>query len=88
MIEIIDNKEIKRFLVRENLDEIGYVEYDDDLTLTYLFVNPDFRGQGKAKVIAQAIYQEIKSLNKKVNVTCKVLKGILESDEKYKEILL
>lgn len=89
IIEVIDNKDLKRFLVRENLVEIGYVDYidEDELCLTYMLVHPEFRGQGKAKIIAQSMYNEVKSQNQKARVTCKVLKGILESDEKYKEIL-
>lgn len=90
IIEVIDKKEMKRYLVRENLVEIGYCDYTDEgnLNLTYLFVHPEFRGQGKAKIIAEGIYQEIKSMDIKVIVTCGVLKDILESDQDYKEILL
>lgn len=88
MIEIIDNKDMKRFLIREDNIEIGYVDYIDDLTLTYLFIHPEFRGQGKGRVSAEAIYQEMIARDKKVQVTCKVLKGILEKDDKYRSILL
>lgn len=88
MIEIIDNMDMKRFLIREDNVEIGYIDYIDDLTLTYLYIHPDFRGKGKGKVAAKAIYDEMIRRNKKVNVTCSVLNGILEKNDEYKQILL
>lgn len=86
MVEIIDNMDMKRFLIREDNTEIGYIDYIDDLTLTYLYIHPDFRGKGK--VAAKAIYDEMIRRNKKVNVTCSVLNGILEKSDEYRQILL
>ncbi len=90
MIKFNDNEELMQLEVFEDDREIGRIEYfidGDDLLLTLIYVEEDFRGQGKTKHLVKVAYDWVKQQNKQVEVTCSVLKGLLLKDDEYKSIV-
>ncbi len=90
MIKCIDNKELMQYEVYEQDEMIGRVEYNfenDQMILTMIFVDPKFRGQKKASIIAKETYSWLKDSNRKVKVTCHVLHNMYSSEE-YCDILI
>ncbi len=90
MIKCIENKELQHYEVYENEAMIGRVEYKfegDQMILTMIYVEPNFRGQKKAGIIAKETYDWLKSKKQQVTVTCHVLHSMYSSEE-YQDILL
>lgn len=89
MYKLVDDKvETKYMVYDENENLIGYVDYSlgENMVLTFLFVEPQYRRQGNGTKIADLVYEEIKSKGIKVYVTCGVL-GKIYSKEKYQDII-
>ncbi len=90
MVSSCNNNEKSRYEVFENNEMIGFVDYKTSkniTTLTMIFVDPKFRGQKKAKIIANETYNWLKDQGIKVEVSCHVLHSIYSSNH-YQDILL
>ncbi len=90
MFRCKNNLELMQYEVYQNDKMIGRVEYFDDqdpMVLSMIYVEEEFRGQGKAAIIADETYNWLKSLDKKVKTTCHVLERIYSKPE-YSDILV
>ncbi|MFV0499142.1 MAG: GNAT family N-acetyltransferase [Bacilli bacterium] len=90
---------IKKTLNNENLSQlelyydnilVGKIEYlktKYNINYSYIYVNPEYRGQKISKQLAYIAYDNYKQHNLKTKVTCKVLRNILENNDEFNEMI-
>lgn len=70
---------------------VGRVEYhvDEDgrYFLNYLWVNPDYRGQGMARRTLDPFTEHVRDEGAKITPICGVAKRMMEGDERYEDLL-
>ncbi|MFV0425096.1 MAG: GNAT family N-acetyltransferase [Bacilli bacterium] len=83
---IVDNKELLQLELYFEDVLVGRVEYkmyNNYIDYTFIFVDPNYRGQKIALQLAEIAYSHNMESQLKANVSCGVLNKILKENEQF-----
>lgn len=70
-----------RLIIKDGVEEAGYIffdEHDTHYVVTYIFVKPEYRGQGLAHKLVDRFVQLAQETNRKIVPICSVTGRILQ----------
>jgi len=89
-LNVIDNREERRFEAQLEDDQIAFIEYSDDgevVAMTHTEVPPDFEGKGVGSQLVKGALNAVKNAGKKVNPTCPFVAAYIKKHSEYESLV-